>query len=1201
MEREPDTSTASEGAPPESEPPSLLDDEVLGSLRLLLVDDDPERGRRVVRALRDQGAAAVRTTTDGRGLLEATPLDPEVVLASADAAAALDGSLGRKLRAHPRLRWAGIVRLDDGRALPDPATGSFPGQMAQLLRTLVTADRRLERLARTRRQFAARVDSIGPIRTLRALARAEGSLRLTLSSPQALAELDLSDGLVAGATWIELVEGTPRELVGLTALAALLSLRSGLVFVERRARPELLDVMVPIEEAVASAIAPDEDDLASSPGERPAPAAPGSSEPPTTPTVLGSSPTEPDLAAAVTTAGGTPAPGVTTPGELVAPAIAPPREPSWGSDFPPAPGDLVAPRADFDGEDPPARAVARSGDDPARRPSNPFLDDPTAPPEDDAPTVRPPPGAQGARGEEDDGDDLLAGPLRAAARSAPSIPPVLSFSPETARDDLGEEPGTTAADLQDDEPTDPGVDGAPDPLAGRYGPITLGAGAEPEVPTGERHASSPASPRREDEPAGPEESAGTLVGGKRPIPFVHRGIDTERSFPPPDAGSAAAAGGEQGAPRGASQNPFIRREASTLDALDPPDGPASEAAGEDAPVGSNPLLPGASSGDAAAAAAERSTPARQPRTSTASLIPPPILAPEALAGGTGGASEEPDTVPTRDEGTTAPTWNVPTAELPPNTSPTPHRASGQPTGADPAASSDEATTALSSTSWSDLVPPGSPGDEPPTPVHPDPLGATQASLTPPPIAARSGSGGGSPQDERPTRPERPSAAAPPLHPPTSTDDEEDRTRASFEPSLVALAIQEDADDETRVSRQDELLALARSPEQAAARASTQRDFPPAVPPAGSTEPVAASPVASVVPGARPSEPPTAPSSVPAAAFHGDDDLPSVTIGDPALTAAVDDDLDSEPTQSRAWSPTPSPVWQGEPIRGSTLPDGVGASPTGARTISGHRVITWSAAAAAAGLLALLGALWLEGGPLGSRDGAPQAAAETEAAPTAPTPSSAPTPDRGQPAAAGPASDAPTAETTTATTTPRDVATPPAAGDDARGPDGDPLAVAGPASRDADDANGEPAPDDASAESGAGASPTGAPAPPPEEPGRDQERSDALVAEARDLLRDGASPDRIERLLQDALAADERNPRAERLYAEFLMGLNRADLALPHAERAVSLRRRRASYRILLGDVLYALGDRVSARSAFEKAAELDPEDPEAVARLSRFR
>jgi len=67
-----------------------------------------------------------------------------------------------------------------------------------------------------------------------------------------------------------------------------------------------------------------------------------------------------------------------------------------------------------------------------------------------------------------------------------------------------------------------------------------------------------------------------------------------------------------------------------------------------------------------------------------------------------------------------------------------------------------------------------------------------------------------------------------------------------------------------------------------------------------------------------------------------------------------------------------------------------------------------------------------------------------------------------------------------------------------------------------------------------------------------------------------------------------------------MAQNRADLALPHAERAVSLRKRRLSYRILLGDVHFALGNLAQARRAWELVLEREPNHPVARNRVRRL-
>lgn len=127
--------------------------------------------------------------------------------------------------------------------------------------------------------------------------------------------------------------------------------------------------------------------------------------------------------------------------------------------------------------------------------------------------------------------------------------------------------------------------------------------------------------------------------------------------------------------------------------------------------------------------------------------------------------------------------------------------------------------------------------------------------------------------------------------------------------------------------------------------------------------------------------------------------------------------------------------------------------------------------------------------------------------------------------------------------------------------------------------------------------------PESEPGAEdeasaRERSDALVRDGQLAEREGRwEAARV--AYQQAFEVHEANPHAVAGLARERLTAGDAEGALAHAERAVQLRRRRASYRVLLGDARRMAGDIGGARRAYERALELDPEDAEARRRLGR--
>lgn len=974
------------GVVTESEPPTLTDAEVLGQLRVLLVDDDLERGRSFLARTREIGVTARLATPDGRGLVDAAPLDPEVVLLLG-ATAARAPSATSHLAGHPRLRWASVIDAAAEPDFPSPLDDDFPARLAAVVRGHVAADRRLERLARTRRQFAARIDSIGPSRTLRALARSEGCLRLTVSSPQALSEIDLSDGLIAGATWIELIDGTPRELVGPTALSALLELDAGLVFVERRARPELLDIMVPADEALANATIALGEEAATSPDALELPDADPAPEV--------AMPHDVAAAPAATTAAARVAP---EPEDAATQTIE--MEPDW-TPFGDEPGTGVEEATSVEPED------------------------------DDTPTMRPAPGEAP--------DDLFDESLRSAVLRAPSIPPSDSLVPPPLEADAPAEVG--AAQAPDDDVT------GSDALDRESADLVAEVHSIDEP--GTRRTGASRRVARAD--------AGETTTASRPFA-------TQKAFPPPGVPTASDDEGPTPLPE-----PFARRPASTLEAF------------------------------------------RFPREATEAPVPDrgndPRREPDAgLGAGTAGYDVDREVAAAAQREARA------------------SRGPEDTTG--------EAIPSVQETMR--VIPEGSRGP-----------------------------------DERPTRPEKPSAIpAPRLR--------RDDLPGAQEPAGVAPPT---ATPTAVGPLQDETGTAATED---AHRAGGELG----------AEPTATEPVASVVPARYvPTDPPVVASARPAGAGTGD--AGPTASAEPPPPARIEDAA----ARRDAARPTP------------TTPDG--ARPP--------RLLWVSAAAAAAGLLALGTALWLQRGgdavatetvtpesraaptparaPAGTnaRQAAPAAAAGEPGEPAATAPSevagAGTEAEAGDlaPEVAGDTTAAGDDDTTADDTTADDTATAAPAGDEATAatvataqvPEGD-AAAAGAGTP---DVLPEPAPEAAATTA--------------EEPERDQAASDARVAEARDLFLDGANPGRVQALLDEALLHDDRNPRAEQLYAELLLGQGRAAEAEERARRAVDLRRRRASYRVLLGDTLAAQGKHEEARRAYREALELDPDDPVAAQRVRR--
>ena len=226
--------------------------EALSGVRIVLVEQRAHRADSLAQDLRAAGAQVVVADGAGVGLERAKRLDPQVVVI--DGAGDDGWALGalRKLRRDVHLRWASLLvvreeqlwRRADGR--PDLAA------LAGALGPLVQGEAEIAARAAREETFGVRMELVGPVRLLRALAGTGGGLGLTVSHPSVQVQLDLADGLVAGALAKDPGSANPRAQ-GPAALATFCALSSGRVTVERKEAPASTNIMAPVGDALAQA------------------------------------------------------------------------------------------------------------------------------------------------------------------------------------------------------------------------------------------------------------------------------------------------------------------------------------------------------------------------------------------------------------------------------------------------------------------------------------------------------------------------------------------------------------------------------------------------------------------------------------------------------------------------------------------------------------------------------------------------------------------------------------------------------------------------------------------------------------------------------------------------------------------------------------------------------------------------------------
>ena len=220
-------------------------------IRVALADDDTGRADTVAQELRSRGVSVVVTDlapTDLR-FAKLRQVDPEVLLIGESQVKGAGYELLRRMRRDTRLRWASllVVRWDEiwSDALSVPALDRLETALA----ALSEADRSLHAWAETGESFDARLEITGPARCLRALSTTSRPLRVTVNNPRITVSIDVSDGLVVGATGESRIDPS-QHWDGALALSAFMVLSSGRVHITPVLQPAVTNVMATVDVAL---------------------------------------------------------------------------------------------------------------------------------------------------------------------------------------------------------------------------------------------------------------------------------------------------------------------------------------------------------------------------------------------------------------------------------------------------------------------------------------------------------------------------------------------------------------------------------------------------------------------------------------------------------------------------------------------------------------------------------------------------------------------------------------------------------------------------------------------------------------------------------------------------------------------------------------------------------------------------------------
>jgi hypothetical protein len=222
---------------------------VLHGSRWLVVEGEPNATHAIVVALESMGCVVRCLDAEGRKVPQLGPFDAQIVLSDSAQDARL---LGERLRMHPGVRWASVLRFAWSSLWMPGETTPTVALLATRAHGLLEPDRALAELVRVGPAwFTPSVETLGPVRTLRALCGQGDVLRVHFAAADRQARVEVGGGLILNATF---QDSDGRVIAGEEAFASVLELAHAEVTVERRERPEVLSLVAPVEEALALAM-----------------------------------------------------------------------------------------------------------------------------------------------------------------------------------------------------------------------------------------------------------------------------------------------------------------------------------------------------------------------------------------------------------------------------------------------------------------------------------------------------------------------------------------------------------------------------------------------------------------------------------------------------------------------------------------------------------------------------------------------------------------------------------------------------------------------------------------------------------------------------------------------------------------------------------------------------------------------------------
>jgi len=219
----------------------------LSRRRLAVMHPDPGSADALAQALRAKGAEVAALSLNPESLHRVEALDPDVVIMEPTDFTGSCWEIVRALWQHPRLRFATLLLATPELMGSERVSALDVHDLSFAVHRLAEPYEQAVRAARSDEPHSLSLATLGPARTLRALLESGASLRARFVTADCTVEVDVAESIIVGA---QSQPSHNQELLGVHALAFLMTQHAGTVEVRPVDHPAQTNVMAPLDTAL---------------------------------------------------------------------------------------------------------------------------------------------------------------------------------------------------------------------------------------------------------------------------------------------------------------------------------------------------------------------------------------------------------------------------------------------------------------------------------------------------------------------------------------------------------------------------------------------------------------------------------------------------------------------------------------------------------------------------------------------------------------------------------------------------------------------------------------------------------------------------------------------------------------------------------------------------------------------------------------